>query len=85
MKSIGPGKAVHTFNPRRLSMMISKIKINLEQNKSQIWDTPSAGGLLKDIGRRKICSSLHDFIYMPAHLLKSISPEDQLKQLALWD
>jgi hypothetical protein len=28
---------------------------------------------------------LHDFIYMPAHLLKSISPEDQLKQLALWD
>jgi hypothetical protein len=46
-------------------------KVSLEQNKSQIqalvahipliWATPSAGDLHKDIGRRKICSSLDLF------------------------
>jgi hypothetical protein len=43
---------------------------------------PSAGDLQKDIGRKKIRSSLPACIYLPAHLLKPISTEEQLKQLA---
>jgi hypothetical protein len=62
-------------------------KVSLGQNKYTplIWATPSAGDLPKDTGRRKICSSLPAFIYLPAHLLEPTSIEDQLKQLALWD
>jgi hypothetical protein len=89
MKSLGPGKVVHAFNPRRLKQGVS-----LGQNKPHItawwytpliWATPSAGDLHKDIGRRQIHSSLPACPYLPAHLLESTSAEDQMKQLASWD
>jgi hypothetical protein len=66
MKSLGPGKVVHAFNPRRLRQGDLKFKVNLGQSKSQfqkwwytllIWATPSDEDLHKDIGRRKIRSS----------------------------
>ena len=44
-----------------------------------IWDTPSAGDLYKDTGRRLTAST-----YLTAHLLEATSTEDQLKQLPLW-
>jgi hypothetical protein len=93
MKSLGPGKIVHAFNPRRLRPGISEFKVSPGQNKSQIqawwrtpliWATPSAGDLHKDIGRRKT-HSLPACTYLPAHLLEPTSTEDQLKQLASWD
>ena len=64
MKSLGLGKVIHTFNPKRLRMMTSELKLG--QNKSQIqawwykpliWAILSAGDLLKDILRRKLLSS----------------------------
>ena len=71
-----------------------EFKVSLGQNKSQIqvwwytfliWATPSAGDLHKDIGRRKISSSLPACIYLPADLLEPTSTKDLLKQLASWD
>jgi hypothetical protein len=64
MKSLGPCKVVHTFNPRR---EISELKVSMRQSKSQIqaqwytpltWASPSPGNQPKDLGRRKILSSL---------------------------
>jgi hypothetical protein len=73
---------------------ISEFQVSLGQNKSQIqawwytpviWATPYAGGLHKDMERRKIHSSLPACIYLPAYLLEPTSTEDHLKQLASQD
>ena len=67
---------------------ISEFKASLGQSKFQIknslgpgvvahtfliWAIPSAGGLHKDNGRRKMHSSLPAFTYLPAHLLEPTS------------
>jgi hypothetical protein len=90
-ESLGPDKVVHTFNPRRLRQGDLRVKVSLGQSKPQIlvwwytaliWATPSAADLQKDIGRRKIHSSLPACTYLPAPLLESTSTQGKLKQPA---
>jgi len=64
MKSLGPGKLVHVFNPRKLRQRDLWVQgeAGTKQVQAQwytllIWATPSTGDLRKDSGRRKICSS----------------------------
>jgi hypothetical protein len=94
MKSLGPGKVVHTFNPRRLRQ--GDLWVQGQPGSKQvpdpgvvvhtlIWATPSAGDLYKAIRRRKSHSSLPACTYLPAHLLEPASTEDRVKQLASWD
>ena len=83
MKSLGPGKVVQAFNPRKLKQGVQG-QPETKQVPNLIWDPPSAGGLHKNVGR-KIRSSMPACIYLPAHLLEPTSTEDQLKKLALWD
>jgi hypothetical protein len=58
VKSLGPGKVVHAFNPRRLRQGDRWVQGSLGQSKSQIqawwytpliWATPSARDLHEDI------------------------------------
>lgn len=93
MKSLGPDKVVNTFNPRRLrqgDLWVQsqpgtlQVPIQAWWYTPLIWATPSSGDLHKNIGRRKIHSSLSACTYLPAHLLQYTSAEDQLK-LALLD
>jgi hypothetical protein len=94
MKSLGPGKVVHTFNPRRLRQgelwvqgqpEIKQVPDSGMVVHTWIWATPSAGGLHKDIETMKNCFSSTACTYWPAHLLEPTSTEDQVKQLASWD
>jgi hypothetical protein len=94
MKSLGPGKVVYSFNPRRLRQGDLWVQGQPGTSKTQIqgwcytpliWTTPSAGGLPKGIRRRKTHSSSPAYTYLLAQLLEPTSTEDQLKQLASWD
>jgi hypothetical protein len=78
MKSLGPGKVVQAFNPRRLRQ--GDVWGQGQPGTKQIPDpglranTFNLGHTFcwrptRDIGRRKICSSLSACIYLPAHLL----------------
>ena len=89
MKSLGPGKAVQALNRRRLRQ--GDLWVQSKPGTKQIpdpgvvvhtliWATPSAGGLYKNIGRRKAHSSSTVCTCLQAHLLEPTSTEDQLKQ-----
>ena len=91
MKSLGPGKVAHAFNPRRLGQADfwvqgqsgTKQVPDLGMVVLLIWATPSAGGLHKDSGRRKTCFSSTS---VGTYLLRTPAyTEGQLKQPATWD
>ena len=81
MKSLGTGKVVHALNPGRLRQDLLSLRSPWDKQVPDPGvvthtfnlDTPSAGGLHKDIGRRKILSSLPACTYLLAHLLEPTS------------
>jgi hypothetical protein len=93
-ESLGPGKVVCAFNPRRLRQ--GDLWFQSQPGTKQVPDpgvvvhtfnlaTPSAWGLHKDIGIWKIHSCPIAFTYFLVHLMEATSTEDQLKQLASLD
>jgi hypothetical protein len=90
MKSLGPGKVVHTVNPRRRRQgeLWVQGQPETKQVPIQVWwyTTFNLGhtcwSLHKDIGRRE---SHYSWTVCPYLLLESTSTEDHLKHPASWD
>lgn len=85
MKNLHPDKVVHALIPEHWGKEISEFMVSLGQNKPQIpawwctplvWNTPLTRDRHKNIGGRKIHSSLHACIYLSADLLEPTFTED---------
>jgi hypothetical protein len=91
MKRLGLGKTVHPRKKRQRDLAVQgQPRTEQVLDPGMVvhtfnWAILSSGDLHKVIERINICSSLPVWIYLSAHLLKSISTEDQLKQQSSWD